>query len=60
MGCRLLQCRGTAAENKLDVTPDKSKDGAAACPAVTFKRTTGPMESVTALWLRFYCISMTK
>lgn len=49
MDSRLLQCRGTAAENKLDVTPDKSKDDAAACPAVTFKRTTGPMYSKTAL-----------
>lgn len=49
MGCRLLQFWGTAAENKLDLTPDKSKDDATACPAVTFKRTTGPMSSETAL-----------
>lgn len=49
MGYRFLQCRGTAVENTLDMTPDKSKDDAAACPAVTFKRTTGPMCSDTAL-----------
>lgn len=60
MGCRLLQCLGKAAENKLDVTTDKSKDDAATCPAVTFTRTTGSISSVTALWLRFHYISMAK
>lgn len=41
MGCRLLQCMGRAAENKLDVTTDKSKDDAAVCPAMTFTRIKG-------------------